>query len=556
MLSIPTALANSAGDAERVMCRRNVIRILRKPSLPSLIAAALTIFGLPLSAQALEDRSWTVESHAGTVSVHRSGVQPIALNPTQSLDAGSTIETGADGRVVLVRGDETIIISPSTSIALPEKNDSGMATTILQSFGTILLQVEKRASQHFEVETPFLAAVVKGTRFTVTVNQAGAAVHVVEGAVEVLDLDTGDIGMVRPGQTAHTPAAQGVGLSLGGPGAVPPIRAAAPARPNKPVPAPTERRADNRPATPSAPIVLASVGPARLDVNTTTNGLARAATVSNGRISAPDANANTNTTPNGNASGHNVSSRTSGGNDTGLTVGQSLATAPGLANNPNSNAGGNGNGLATGQSSTAPQRLANNENSNAGGNGNGNSGGIGLTVGQSGSTPPGLANNPNANAGGNGNENGGTPPGLANNPNANAGGNSNGNSGTPPGLANNPNANAGGNGNENGGTPPGLANNPNANAGGNSNGNSGAPPGLANNPNANAGGNGNENGGTPPGLANNPNANAGGNGNGNSGTPPGLANNPNANAGGNGNENGGGNGNSNAGGNGKGNGKA
>jgi len=407
--------------------------VLSKLQFTRLVIFVLSVIGLSSTAHALESRSWGVESHAGTVWVHHAGVQPIALNPNEQLGAGSTIETGTDGRVILVRGDETIIVSPSTSIALPEQNDTGMATTILQSFGTILLQVEKRASQHFEVETPFLAAVVKGTKFTVTVDQSGAAVHVVEGAVEVIDLDTGDVGMVRPGQTAHTPAAQGVGLTVGGPGATTPARASAPTRPNKPVPAPASSQAANA-NTPTAPMVMAAVGNVKLDVGAATGGLARAATVSNGSLSAPEAD-NSNV-----ANSQQTAGRSNNGNgnssSTAIVATQTSAVAPGLVNNPNANAGGNGNG---------------NSNSSAGSTGNGNSNssagstGNGLAVGLTAATPPGLVNNPNANAGGNGNGNsvavgqtGTTPPGLVDNPNSNAGGNGNGNS------------NAGGNGKGNG----------------------------------------------------------------------------------------------------------
>jgi hypothetical protein len=408
----------------------------------------LTLASISAASQAfaLEDRAWSVESHAGTVWVHQASLQPVALNPNQNLRAGSTIETGDDGRVVIIRGEESIIISPRTSIALPEHRDTGMATTILQSFGTILLQVEKRAKQHFEVETPFLAAVVKGTKFTVTVDPSGAAVHVVEGAVEVMDLDTGDVGMVRPGQTAHTPAAQGVGLSVAGPGAVTPSRAAVPARVNKPVPAPQEQAA----AAPTAPTILASVGSVSLDVGTTTNGLARAATVSNGQVSEPSSSADTSTsgtattaTPNAATSETSIATAGASGKVPAGLVGNTNAVAAGLNNSGGGTSGNSGSGatsaVAAGLSSATPPGLAANPSANAGGNGNG------VAVGLTAATPPGLVTNPNSNAsasGGTAGQTGATPPGLVNNPNSNAGGNGKGNE--------NANSNAGGNGKGNG----------------------------------------------------------------------------------------------------------
>ena len=380
------------------------MRIAGRSQLMGFLTLAFAWLGTTAPSFALEDRAWNVESHAGTVWVHQAALQPVALNPNESLRAGSTIETGDDGRVVLIRGDESIIISPRTSLALPEKNDNGMATTILQSFGTILLQVEKRANQHFEVETPFLAAVVKGTKFTVTVDPSGAAVHVVEGAVEVIDLDTGDVGMVRPGQTAHTPAAAGAGLSVGGPGAVSPARAAAPARVNKPVPAPAQVEAQ-APTKAAAPILLASVGSISLDVGSTTNGLARTATVSNGQISDASSGADASAPASDNAAnivasvGDNpIGTAGASGNVPAGLVGNTNAVAAGLTDTSGSSVSGASTSVAVGLTSATPPGLVDNANANANAGGNGN----GLAVGQTGATPPGLVDNANANAGGNG----------------------------------------------------------------------------------------------------------------------------------------------------------
>ena len=63
---------------------------------------------------------------------------------------------------------------------------------------------------------------IKGTTFTVNVNDAGAALHVVEGAVQVTSLDTGQVALIQPGQTAAISADSGGDLSVVGDGAVTP----------------------------------------------------------------------------------------------------------------------------------------------------------------------------------------------------------------------------------------------------------------------------------------------------------------------------------------------
>jgi hypothetical protein len=125
--------------------------------------------------------------------------------------------------VLLVRGEETILISPNSVVGLPAEKKEGLSTTIIQQAGSILLEVEKRNVKHFEVETPYLAAVVKGTQFSVTVGAGSTKVGVVRGQVEVSDFKTGQIAQVLPGQSATAFEHGKPGLSLSGAGTFNPI---------------------------------------------------------------------------------------------------------------------------------------------------------------------------------------------------------------------------------------------------------------------------------------------------------------------------------------------
>ena len=98
-------------------------------------------------------------------------VQQASLKSDDVLKPGDTIRTGRNGRVLLMRGEETILIAPNSVVGLPAEKKEGLSTTIMQKAGSILLEVEKKNVKHFEVETPYLAAVVKGTQFRVTVKR-------------------------------------------------------------------------------------------------------------------------------------------------------------------------------------------------------------------------------------------------------------------------------------------------------------------------------------------------------------------------------------------------
>lgn len=183
-----------------------------------LAVAGAALTSVPAWAAGVE--GWTLQESSGEVRLVRNGISPISLTVGDRLEGGDWIETGPDGRALLVRAKDRILVAPGSRVGLPREIDGRFATRILQTLGTILLTVERQARQHFEVETPLLAAVVKGTTFTVSVEGDRALVHVVEGLVEVRDLALGQKGLVRPGETGSV-RARGSGVHIFGAGRQP-----------------------------------------------------------------------------------------------------------------------------------------------------------------------------------------------------------------------------------------------------------------------------------------------------------------------------------------------
>jgi hypothetical protein len=185
------------------------------------------------------DGAWHVNNSSGDVSVTTPGVQQIALTVGAILKPGEKLRTGRNGRVLLVRGEQTMLIAPNSVISIPTEYNGALSTTIIQQAGSILLKVEKRNVKHFGIETPHLAAVVKGTQFRVTVNKNDTRVDVFNGLVEVTDLKSGQYALVQPGQTARVSARGPVGLSPSGSGTLSPIPPNTPRRSSvNPLPVP------------------------------------------------------------------------------------------------------------------------------------------------------------------------------------------------------------------------------------------------------------------------------------------------------------------------------
>src|SRR5712691_8847072 len=165
------------------------------------MAVALA-FAANSGAIASENDGWLVSKSTGEVWIASGEAKQVSLKQDEALKPGDTIRTGRNGRVLLIRGEETILIAPNSVVGLPLEKKDGLSTTILQQAGSILLDVEKRNVKHFEVETPYLAAVVKGTQFRVSVNAASTSIEVIRGQVEVADFRSGQIAQVMPGQLA------------------------------------------------------------------------------------------------------------------------------------------------------------------------------------------------------------------------------------------------------------------------------------------------------------------------------------------------------------------
>ncbi len=141
---------------------------------------------------------WTVSESSGAVTVTRPGYSAVVVRGG-AVNAGDIVSTGKNGRAVLVRGEEYLVVSPGARITIADPKPGAM-TQIIQSFGNTLYKIKKMATPHFAVETPYLAAVVKGTVFSVTVTPKGASVQVTEGRVEVATPDGGASYLVTPGE--------------------------------------------------------------------------------------------------------------------------------------------------------------------------------------------------------------------------------------------------------------------------------------------------------------------------------------------------------------------
>lgn len=114
----------------------------------------------------------------------------------------SHIRTFERARTTLTRQGDIILVAAGSEVVLPDRMSDG-ATVVMQKTGHAIYKVAPRTGGgRFEVQTPFLVAGVKGTRFSVILEKDRAAVSVLEGVVEVRSSVSGETKDLTAGMVA------------------------------------------------------------------------------------------------------------------------------------------------------------------------------------------------------------------------------------------------------------------------------------------------------------------------------------------------------------------
>lgn len=304
------------------------------------IASLVLVAWTGLAVTAIAD-DWMVDRLRGDVQVLVGGSWQ-ALQRGDIVSDESRIRSLDGSRVTFTRGAEAIELSGATEIRIFDQSGQRM-TTVMQAYGTVTVEAERLDVQHFSIQTPYLAAIVKGTRFTVHSDGTQSNVEVERGLVQVQDYVHGVATDITPGQSAVV--SPEIVLDVSGAGA-------------------------------HAPMV----------------------TLDGELVSASDADGNF-------GSDHGSSGNNAGGIGNAYAYGHDNANGnSGNAQGGGNNAGGNGNAYGHDQGNGLAGNGQGPDGNNAGGNGNGNA--YGLERGNSGQPSGANGNSGNGNNG-NGNGAGG-----------------------------------------------------------------------------------------------------------------------------------------------------
>src|SRR5882672_3494786 len=195
--------------------------------LRTILGAALLGVGLLAIAPARADElaaidpnartgaaGWRVDGITGEASAHLGAAPGAPLAVGQVLSVGSEVATGAGAVVFLSHNGDRLIIQPNSRLRIDEPGTAGLLDHFMQSLGSVFYDVEPRKSHSFGVTAPYVAAVIKGTRFLVTVEPDKNSVRVDRGLVLVESTDGVSSVLVGAGTIAIAEPALARGVTL------------------------------------------------------------------------------------------------------------------------------------------------------------------------------------------------------------------------------------------------------------------------------------------------------------------------------------------------------
>jgi FecR protein len=177
---------------------------MRLPIPGFFLLSMLFMLGISVADAETIRRVWAVVEVTGTVDIKDAGNNELRTRPGTPLEAPFTVVSGSDGHAVVARGQDRLTVGPNSRVAVPQptSTESGVITRINQMLGSVLYHDEHRIKDSFEVDTPYLVSVVKGTTFNIRVTADDTTVALIDGSLFVHTLDMKSELLLKPGQAA------------------------------------------------------------------------------------------------------------------------------------------------------------------------------------------------------------------------------------------------------------------------------------------------------------------------------------------------------------------
>ena len=172
-------------------------------ALPPVEAGALD------TSRAAAEGDWVVLQVTGRATWRpRGSVRWLAVAHAQVLPAGSEVETGPGGDLILVLGGDRLVVGTDSRLVLPARG-AGEDRRLRVERGRLRVDVESRPGRDVEVRTPLLSLGIKGTSIEVAVDRDQNSVLVLEGRITATTPGDGPAAELGAGEGLRQPAEPG-----------------------------------------------------------------------------------------------------------------------------------------------------------------------------------------------------------------------------------------------------------------------------------------------------------------------------------------------------------
>ncbi|MBS1166591.1 MAG: hypothetical protein H6R00_2616 [Proteobacteria bacterium] len=150
------------------------------------VFGALAVLGGCLIGSAALAADWQIATVSGK-AYRLDGATWVPVAAHDRLALGEAVKTLGAATLTLARAGVTITVGPSSQLQIKERLD-GKFTDVLQTAGSAAVEVDPAKHIRLAVETPYMAAVVKGTVFSVSTFEGYSETAVTRGRVAVIDV--------------------------------------------------------------------------------------------------------------------------------------------------------------------------------------------------------------------------------------------------------------------------------------------------------------------------------------------------------------------------------
>jgi hypothetical protein len=178
--------------------------------LAIIAISSITACQTPVSEQVQPDEvhGWRIDKQIGSVRARAPGETYWQLvHQDGRIRPGSTVSTSSNSLLILASADDTIAASGRSRFTLPLVKQG--TARVRQDTGRIQYEIKSTPDRRFEVQTPYMATVVKGTTFVISVSRKEAQVRVIEGRVWVVGCNGDLLAEMTAGQVGSIAAPPG-----------------------------------------------------------------------------------------------------------------------------------------------------------------------------------------------------------------------------------------------------------------------------------------------------------------------------------------------------------